>query len=119
MLRLVIKFIIYSIILWAFSAMGLTDLLVKQCFILGAVLAGVNTLIRPILVALALPINFITFGLTSVFANLLALVIANAMVGGPLSGFWVMLLVSFIIMLADDTHRIIRRRIMRLRLRLV
>jgi len=116
MLRLLIKFIVYSFILWAFSLLGLTALGVTQCFVLGAVLAGVNTLIRPVLVAMALPFNFLTFGLASVFANLLALVIANAITQKPLSGFCVMLLVSFVIMLTDDAIRIIRRRAMRFRL---
>jgi putative membrane protein len=75
-----------------------------------AVLAGVNTLIRPLLMAIALPLNIITFGIASLFANLLALVIASAIIGGIMtSGFWIMLLLAFVIMLADDTVRNIRQ----------
>ena len=115
MLRLMIKFIVYSVILWLTAVSGLVpELSVQAIFILAAVLAGVNTLLRPLFVAVALPFNFITFGIASVFANLLSLVIANAIVGKPIQGFWVMLLIAFVIMLADDVHRISRNRIRRI-----
>jgi putative membrane protein len=77
-----------------------------------AVLAGVNTLIRPLLVTLALPFNILTFGIASLFANLLSLTIANAIMGGVMTGtFWVMLLIALVIMLADDAVRNIRQAI--------
>ena len=73
------------------------------------ILAAVNTLIRPLLVTIALPFNFITLGIASVFANLLSLVIANGIAGGSITaGFWAMLLVALVIMLVDDAVRLIR-----------
>ncbi len=112
MFKAITKFIIYGLILYLFSVTGLTgQMAFKTILVLAAILTGVNTLIRPILVAVALPFNFITFGIASVFANLLALVIANAIAGGPLSGFWIMLLIAFIIMLVDDAVRLGRTRI--------
>ena len=114
MFRVIIKFAIYSLILWVSTVVGLTpELQLKALLVLAAVLAGVNTLIRPLFVAVALPFNAVTFGIASVFANLLSLVIANAIVGKPIHGFWVMLLISFVVMLADDTHRIARGQIRR------
>lgn len=114
MFRVIIKFIVYSIILWLSALVGLVpELSMQGILVLAAVLAGVNTLIRPVFTAVALPFNFVTFGVASVFANLLSLVIANAIVGKPITGFWVMLLIAFVIMAADDTHRIVRGRIRR------
>ncbi|MEX1307461.1 MAG: phage holin family protein [Eubacteriales bacterium] len=114
MFRLIIKFIMYSIILWLSAIIGLVpEFSTETVLVLAAVLAGVNTLIRPVLTAVALPFNFITFGIASVFANLLSLVIANAIVGKPIAGFWVMLLIAFVVMLADDLHRIMRGHIRR------
>ncbi len=117
MIKLLIKFIIYSLILWLSALLGITpDLQLTSVFILAAVLTAVNTLLRPLLVLLALPFNVLTFGIASVFANLLSLVIANAISGHPLHGFWIMLLIAFVVMLADDSHRVARGRIQRLRL---
>ena len=107
--KLLLKFGIYTFIIYLFSLVGLIgDLNIKTILILSAIFTGVNTLIRPIFVSIALPFNFITFGLASVFANLLALVIANAIAGKVLVGFWVMMLLSFVIMLGDDIIRHIR-----------
>ena len=114
MFKAITKFIIYGLILYLFSVLGLpSHMPIKTVLVLAAVLTGVNTFIRPILVAAALPFNIITFGIASVFANLLALVIANAIVGNVISGFWVMLLIAFVIMLADDLVRVLRTRIQR------
>ena len=111
MMRLIFKFGLYYAILIVFMAIGWLPAATAVSLLgAAAVLAGVNTLIRPILVAIALPLNIITFGIASLFANLLALVIANAIIGGIMtSGFWIMLLVALIIMLIDDTVRNLRQ----------
>jgi|GEM_PF-812225 len=109
MIRLILKFVIYTLIIYLFSVMGLIKgLETNALLILSAVLTGINTLLRPLFVAIALPFNLISFGVASVFANLLALVIANGISGNPISGFWLMFLLSFVIMLADDIIRYIR-----------
>lgn len=110
LLRYFIKAVLYFVILLAAMAIGLLPpVQVTALLVTGLVLAAVNTFIRPVLVAIALPFNFLTFGIASVFANLLSLVIANGMVGGTVTaGFWAMLLVAFVIMLADDAVRAIR-----------
>lgn len=113
MMRLIFKFILYYAILIVFMVIGWLPAATAVSLLgAAAVLAGVNTLIRPVLVAIALPLNIITFGITSLFANLLALVIASAIVGGILtSGFWIMLLLALAIMLLDDTVRNLRQRL--------
>jgi hypothetical protein len=54
---------------------------VPGILLLALTLAITNTLLRPILVLIALPFNLITFGIASIFANLLTLIIANAICG--------------------------------------
>jgi putative membrane protein len=110
LLRYTIKAVLYFAILLAAMAIGLLpQALVTSILVAALILAAVNTFIRPILVIFALPFNFITFGLASVFANLLSHVIANGIAGGTVtSSFWAMLLVAFVIMLADDIVREIR-----------
>ena len=111
MLRLIVKFALYYGILAAFASFGwLPEATYLLLLGAAAVLAAVNTFIRPVLVTAALMVNIITFGIASVFANLLSLVIANAIIGGVMtSGFWVMLLMALVIMLVDDTVRNIRQ----------
>ena len=110
LLRYAVKAALYFGVLLAAMAAGLLPPVLITALIAPAlVLAAVNTLLRPLLVTIALPLNFLTFGIASVFANLLTLVIANSIVGGTLtSGFWAMLLVALVIMLIDDAVRIVR-----------
>lgn len=112
LLRYCIKAVVYYGILLAFMAIGLLTQTIEGLIPLALILAGVNTVIRPFIVAVALPFNVITFGIASVFANLLTLVIANSIAGHALAtGFWVLLLVALVIMLADDGIRNIRKAI--------
>lgn len=110
MLRYMLKFVVYYVALLCFMLLGLLPASTSVSLIFAsAVLATVNTFIRPVLVVIALPLNFLTFGIASVFANLLSLVISNGIVGGIITtGFWVMLLIAFVIMLIDDGVRTIR-----------
>lgn len=110
LLRYSIKAVLYFAILLASMAIGLLpETAVTAILVAALILAAVNTLLRPILVAIALPFNIFTLGIASVFANLLTLVIANGIAGGTVtSGFWAMLLVAFVIMLADDGVRAVR-----------
>ena len=100
---------LYFFILLGAWAIGLLPGTALTALWAALMLALVNMVLRPIFVAIALPFNIITFGIASVFANLLSLVIANAIIGGPITaGFWAMLLVALIVMLADDAVRAMR-----------
>ena len=108
--RYLTKAVVYYGLLLAFMAIGLLPQTFEGLIVPALILAGVNTVIRPFLVAVALPFNLITFGIASVFANLLSIVIASAIAGGALyAGFWAMLLTALVIMLADDAIRNIRK----------
>lgn len=110
--RYCIKAVVYYGLLLAFIAVGLLTQTIEGLIPLALILAAVNTVIRPFIVAIALPFNVLTFGIASIFANLLTLVIANGISGGALAaGFWVLLLIALVIMLADDGIRNIRKAI--------
>jgi putative membrane protein len=110
LLRYSIKFVLYFAVLLVFMWIGLLHSSgIVPILVIALILAAVNTLIRPVFVVIALPFNIFTFGIASVFANLLALVIASAIAGWSITaGFWVMLLTAFVIMLVDDLVRCIR-----------
>ena len=109
LLRYGIKALLYYAVLLCSVGIGLLPGTAATIIPAALVLAAVNTLIRPILVTIALPFNMLLFGIASVFANLLCLVIASGIVGGSITaGFWAMLLVAFVIMLTDDAVRISR-----------
>lgn len=77
--------------------------------LLALVLALANGIIRPFLTLIALPFNLLTFGIASVFVNMLTLLIADAIVTtASIGGFWLMLVVSVVIMLADTFIRWLR-----------
>lgn len=108
LLRILIKVVLYFCLLLAAMAIGLLSAGVMPLFWTALALALVNTLLRPLLVVIALPFNIITLGLASVFANLLTLVIAFA-IAGVSGGFWAMLLIAFLVMLTDDGVRLVRQ----------
>ena len=77
--------------------------------LLALVLALANNIIRPVLTFIALPFNIITFGIASVFVNILMLLIADSIVVQvSIDGFWLMALVSVLIMAVDTLIRFIR-----------
>jgi uncharacterized membrane protein YvlD (DUF360 family) len=110
--RYCIKAVVYYGVLLLFMVVGLLDKTPVALIAPALILAAVNTVIRPFLVAVALPFNVLLFGIASLFANLLSLVIASAIAGGALTAaFWIMLLIALVIMLADDGTRNIRKAI--------
>ncbi|MBN1624802.1 MAG: phage holin family protein [Clostridia bacterium] len=111
MIKFIIRTAIYFTVLCIFALLfekvsGAIGLLLLGA----AVLALVNTILRPLLTALALPLNLVTLGIASIFVNILTLVITDAIVGGMvISGFWVNLLLAIVIMAADGIFRKSRR----------
>jgi len=106
-MRFVIKFALYFAALCGFMAINLLpEATVNSMLIAALVLALVNTIIRPLITVVALPLNLITFGIASVFVNVLTLVIANGISGGILaSPFWVKLVIAIVIMIIDGCVR--------------
>lgn len=108
LLRIFVKIVLYFCLLLAAMAIGLLSAGVLPLFWTALALAIANTLLRPLLVVIALPFNILLLGIASVFANLLTLVIAFA-IAGITGGFWAMLLIAFLVMLIDDGVRLVRQ----------
>jgi len=75
-------------------------------FLAALVLGVFNALIRPVLIFLTLPINFLTLGLfTFVINGLLLWLVASLVTGVAITGFWwavlAALVVSFIVSIVD------------------
>ena len=110
--RYTVKSVVYYALLLGFMAIGLLNANPVSLIWAALILAGVNTVIRPLLVTVALPFNLFLFGIVSLFANLLSLVIAAAIAGSALAApFWTLLLIALVVMLADDGIRLIRKTI--------
>lgn len=108
LIRLIVKIVLYFALLLGAMVFGLLPNDVLMLFWAALGLAIINTMLRPLLVIIALPFNIITMGIASVFANLLTLVIAFA-IAGVTGGFWAMLLIAFLVMLIDDGVRFVRQ----------
>jgi putative membrane protein len=62
------------------------------------VLGAINTLLRPLLIILTLPINILTLGLLTFFINALLVLLTAAIVPGfHVNGFWWALLFSLVL----------------------
>ena len=109
-MRFVIKLILYFCALYVFVAVSwLPQASAVTVLLAAVVLALVNTLIRPIISVIALPLSLITFGIAIIFINVLTLVIASGITGGALaSPFWVKLVIAVVIMAIDNGIRFTR-----------
>ncbi len=104
--RIVVYFLGFLLLSLLFA--GITGP-IAAFLLLALVLALANAILRPILTFIALPFNFLTFGIASVFVNMLMLLLACAIVTTiVIHGFWLMVLASAVIMLADALLRGIR-----------
>lgn len=106
-MRFVIKFALYFAALYVFMMVNwLPEATGNALLIAAVVLALVNTLLRPLLSLIAIPFTLLTFGIASIFVNVLTLVITNGIIGGTLdSTFWVKLVIAIAIMLVDGATR--------------
>ncbi len=106
-MRFVIRFALYFSALYTFMAVNwLPEATGNTLLIAAIVLALVNTLIRPLISIVAIPLTLLTMGIASIFVNVLTLVITNGIIGGTLaSPFWVKLVIAVVIMLIDGGIR--------------
>ena len=109
-MRYVIKFVLYLCTIYVFMSLALlSESTIGSLMITAAVLALVNTIIRPFFSLIALPLNIVTFGITSIFVNILTISIASGISGGTMAGsFWVKLLIAIVIMIIDNAIRYTR-----------
>lgn len=80
-------------------------------FIASLVLGVINTVLRPILLILTLPINIFTLGLFTLVINaLLVLLASNLVEGFKVNGFWWALLFSLVMSIVQSAlHQISRK----------
>ncbi|MBY4896659.1 phage holin family protein [Cupriavidus sp. AU9028] len=98
-MRLLAVWIINALTLFLISAIvdGIEVRGFGSAMVAAAVLAIINTLIRPILVLLTLPVTLVTLGLFIFVINaLLFLFVGNLLSGFTVSGFWTALLGSLL-----------------------
>ena len=110
MVKLIIRFLVYFLIFVALSTFvhGVAGD-VPGFALVALLLAVANLLIRPLLTVAALPFNLLTFGLASVFVNMLTLIIADAIVlSAGFAGFWTLALAAVLVMAADGCIRAAR-----------
>ncbi len=106
MLRIAMYFIVFTLLSQFFVGMGGS---IPALLLLALILAIANGSVRPVLTLVTLPLNLITFGVASVFVNMLTLLISDAIVGAVgIHGFWLMALASVLVIAADSLIRWMR-----------
>lgn len=102
MIKLVLKYISIIFVIYILSVMLDTVSIqnISALLIMGLVLLLVNLVLKPILLAIVLPFNLLTFGAFSVVVNALTILIADGFVSGVnLGGFINCLLAALFIVI--------------------
>lgn len=106
MLNKIIKFLALGGIVWLCAQYldGISVVNYTDAIIAALVLAIVNSLIRPVLAIISLPITLITFGLFSLILTAFMVEIMDYFVSGiTVASFWWALLLGVIVSLANST----------------
>jgi len=107
MRKLIIRSAIYFLILYVLS-IWLKGFSATPSILIGGaiVLALFNTLLRPLLNVLALPINILTLGIGVIFTNMLTILITDGIFEKiSITGFWAYVTIAISIMIADGLIR--------------
>lgn len=104
MKKYVLQFFINSAAFYAaalvFPAVRLDNFF--ACVLAGAVLTVINLFIRPFLILIALPLNFLTLGVFTLVINTWMLMLADLLVGGiHIPGFWPAFVIALLISSAN------------------
>lgn len=74
-----------------------------SALIVAVVLALLNTIVKPILVILTIPITIVTLGLFLLVINAIIILIADEFISGfGVSGFWIALLFSILLSISQS-----------------
>lgn len=107
MRKLIIRSAVYFVILFLLSLV-LKRFDAPPAILIGGavVLALFNTMLRPLLNILALPVNILTLGIGVIFVNILTILITNSIFEKiVITGFWTYALLAVSIMIADGFIR--------------
>ncbi|MCK5811472.1 MAG: phage holin family protein [Clostridiales bacterium] len=107
MKKLIIRSAVYFTVLFVLSIILKRFVATPVILISGAVvLALFNTMLRPLLNLLVLPINVLTLGIGVIFVNILTLLITDGIFDKiSISGFWIYTLIAISIMISDGFIR--------------
>lgn len=96
-----------AVIVTAYVLPGVEVGSIWVAFVVAVLLGIVNTILKPILVFLTLPINIVTLGLFTLVINaILVLLVGNLVPGFMVSGFWSALAFSVVLSLVNSIlHR--------------
>ncbi len=99
-MNLVIRWILYSMsivfIAWLIPGISVENIL--AAFFVSILIGLINTFIKPVLLFITLPINFLTLGLFTFVINALMLMLAGWLAPGfEVDGFWSALFGSIIL----------------------
>lgn len=99
-MRLISKWLIYTLAITvaAYFLPGVVVSGLGTALIAAAALGLINTLIRPLLILLTLPITVLTLGLFVLIINALLVILASKLVPGfYVAGFWSAMLFSLVV----------------------
>lgn len=87
-----------AVLLGAYLLPGVEVVSFGTTVLVAVVLAILNTLVKPILIILTIPVTILTLGLFLLVINALIILLADALVGGFIvEGFWYALLFSILL----------------------
>ncbi|OPX87637.1 MAG: Membrane protein of unknown function [Pelotomaculum sp. PtaB.Bin104] len=114
MKKYILQFVINSAAFYTvalvFPAVRLDDFF--ACVLAGAVLVLINLVIRPFLILIALPVNFLTLGFFVLVINIWMVMLADLLVSGiNIPGFWLAFATALLISAANllfnpSSHRV-------------
>lgn len=98
--RVLMNGLAFYVAAWLFPQIKLGSL--SAVMLAALALALINLIVRPLILLLTLPINFLTLGLYTLVINAWMVMLADKMVSGlDISGFWHALFISVLIFIGN------------------
>lgn len=96
-----------AVLIVAYVLPGVQVVDIWTAFVVAVILGIANTIVKPVLVVLTLPITMLTLGLFVLVINaVLVLLVSSFVPGFTVTGFWVALLFSLVLSLVNGVlHR--------------
>ncbi len=104
-MKLILNWLIYTvaIVISAFILPGVTVSGFVIALVVAVVIGAINAFVKPLFVALTLPLTFLTFGLFLFVINALLVMLAAWIVPGfQVAGFWWALLFSVVLSVVNS-----------------
>ena len=103
LVKLLISTLAVIITAWMLPGIYIANDSIMIALIVAAVLAFLNSILKPILIFLTIPITFVTFGLFLLVINALIIMLADKIVDGfSVRNFWWALLFSIVLSIVNS-----------------